>query len=304
MKVAVLMGGLSNERDVSLRSGAAIAAALKRKGHDVTELDASDDIVSKIKALKPESVYVALHGKWGEDGCVQGMLEWLQIPYTGSSTLVSSLCFDKRVTKDFFKAYGVKTPRDNIFRRGEDVEKFCRELKIQPPLVVKPNTEGSSIGVSRVEKIDELKPALEAAIKLDTVVLVEEMIVGREVTVSVLNGKALPVVEVVPKSGFYDFKSKYTKGMTEYKVPAVLSEKLARDLKEASEKIFAALGCEGAVRIDFMIDKDEVPYALEVNTIPGMTETSLLPKAAAESGIVFDDLCDQILKTARVKVTK
>lgn len=304
MKVVVLKGGLSNEREVSLRSGAAIEAALKRKGHEVIDVDAGLDLAARLNAIKPESVFIALHGKWGEDGCTQGLLECLGMPYTGSSVRASSLCFDKRVTKDLFQVHGIKTPLHELCHRTDNLDDWCAKLKLALPLIVKPNTEGSSIGVSRVQKLEELKPALVEALKLDTVVLVEQMICGREVTVSVLNGRALPVIEVVPKDGFYDFKSKYTKGMTEYKVPALLSPSLEKKLQEESEKIFLRLDCEGAVRIDYMIDESETPYALEVNTVPGMTETSLLPKAAAFAGISFDDLCEQILQGARVKVTK
>lgn len=304
MKVAVLKGGLSNEREVSLKSGAAIAAALQRKGHEVVEVDAQSDLLSQLSSFRPEAVFIALHGKWGEDGCVQGLLEWLKIPYTGSSTLVSAVCFDKRVTKDFFKVHGINTPAHAVCYRGQDLDAFCQQIEMKLPLIVKPNTEGSSIGVSRVQEIDQLKPALEEALKLDTVVLVEQMIRGREVTVGVLQGRALPVIEVVPQSGFYDFKSKYTKGMTDYKIPADLPSALSQRLSNEAQRIFSALGCEGAVRVDFMIDDQEVPYALEVNTIPGMTETSLLPKSAQCVGISFDDLCDTLLQTARLKVLR
>lgn len=301
MKIAVLMGGLSKEREVSLRSGAAISSALKRKGYDVLDIDVDANLIDRLQAVKPEAVYIALHGKFGEDGVVQGLLEWLRIPYTSSSLRTSAICFDKLKTKEFMKAHGITSP-DYQVSFGEDINDWINNFTLELPVIVKPNTEGSSIGVSRVFKKEELFAALQEAHRYDSVVLVEHMIVGREVTVGVLNGQALPVVEVIPKSGFYDFNSKYTKGFTEYQVPAKLEKKVEAELQKTAAKLYKVLQCEGGVRADFMIDENDHIFCLEVNTIPGMTETSLMPKAAACAGISFDDLCERIMKDARLKI--
>lgn len=302
MRVAVLMGGLSKEREISLKSGKAVAGALRKKGHDVTEIDADAAVVKKIEAIKPEKIFLALHGKFGEDGTIQGILEWMRIPYTGPSILASAICFDKLATKEYLAAKGIVTPEFEIYREGENPDDWLKKFSLGFPCVVKPNTEGSTIGISRVTEGGALKKAVLEALKFDRVVLVERMITGREITVGVHRGRALPIVEVAPKSGFYDYEAKYTKGMTEYIVPAELSEKTVKSVLATSEKICRILQCEGAVRIDYMLSKNEEPYFLEVNTIPGMTETSLLPKAAACAGLTFEDLCEEILQDARLKI--
>lgn len=304
MKVAVLMGGLSKEREISLRSGSAVASALRHKGHEVVEVDADILLVDKLKGIKPESVFVALHGKFGEDGTVQGILEWLRIPYTGPSLLSSALCYDKVLTRAALKSINLKMPLGMVYSDRDDIDLWLKDFSRSPlpfPLVVKPSCEGSSIGVERVYQETDLKKVLLEGIRNYPVLLVEEMIEGREVTVGLLNGAVLPVVEVKPKSGFYDFKSKYTRGETEYVVPAQLESDELLDHDECCRYIHDFLKLEGAVRIDFMIRKGEW-FFLEVNTIPGMTETSLLPKAAQAAGISFDDLCEGILKTARLKI--
>lgn len=306
-KVAVLLGGLSKEREISLRSGKAIAGALKRKGHDVTEIDVGPNLIQDLTALKPDVAYLALHGKFGEDGTIQGLLEWLRIPYTGPSVLASSICADKLATKQFLISQGVVTPQFRIYRKSQNLQSWLAEFNLAYPVIVKPNSEGSTIGITRAFEKNDLKAAVEEALKFDSVVLVEQYIKGRELTVAVYQGRALPIVEVVAQSGFYDFESKYTPGKTVYKVPAPISEGHTRAIQAVSEKIYAAFQCEGAVRIDFMLDEKapeaEGFYFLEVNTIPGMTETSLLPKSAAQAGLPFDDLCDGILKTARLKIS-
>lgn len=297
------MGGLSKEREISLRSGKAVASALRQKGYEVHAVDVDAKIIDILTQLKPDAVYLALHGKFGEDGVMQGVLEWLKIPYSGSSVLSSAVCFDKLITKELAASHGIETPAYAVYREGESSDEWVKNFPLSYPVIVKPNTEGSSIGVTRVFKKEELSGALQAAACLDKVVLVEQLIQGREVTVGIFNGKALPVVEVIPKSGFYDFSSKYTKGMTDYQVPAKIKEKTTKILFEKTRQIFDLLGCEGGVRADFMLDANEKPYFLEINTIPGMTETSLLPKAAASAGISFEDLCEEILKGARLKIT-
>lgn len=302
MKIAVLMGGISKEREISFRSGKAVAAALKKKGHEITEIDVKGEIVIKeLESLKPESAFVALHGKFGEDGAIQKILEGLKIPYTGPSVSASALCFDKLATKKCLKEKGILTPDYEIYQKGRKIDDWVRNYKLGFPSIVKPNTEGSTIGMTRVWKQEGLKGAVEEALKFDNLILVERYIEGREITVGVHNGRALPVVEVVPKSGFYDYEAKYTKGMTEYIVPAEISSELSRSVQKISENICQILKCEGSVRVDFMISKEGDPFFLEVNTIPGMTETSLLPKAAAACGLSFEDLCDEMVKEARLK---
>lgn len=297
MKVALLKGGKSGERDVSLRTGSAIAAALRRKNHEVIELDAAQDLTKSLADFKPDVVFIALHGRGGEDGCVQGFLEWQGYRYTSSGILSSALCFNKLKTKEVAKAHGFFTAPWFVYY-GEDKASWKKDKKFQYPLVVKPNTEGSSIGVSRVQNEQELDGALDSAFKLDSVVLVESLIVGREVTVGVLNQRPLTIVEVRPKGGFYDYHAKYTAGQTEYLVPAPLEQDLVQKLQKNAQDLYRLFDCRGAVRADFIVTANGDPYLLEINTIPGMTETSLLPKAAKEVGISFDDLCEAILQGA------
>lgn len=304
-KVAVLMGGLSKEREVSLRSGKAVAGALRKKGHDVTEIDADARVIDKLKTAKPEAAFIALHGKFGEDGTIQGILEWLRIPYTSPSVSTSALCHDKVWTKSVLRSLSLRLSPEMVFRRHDDVDLWLKKFDMAPlefPVIVKPSCEGSSIGIRRVYKRGDLKGALREGIVSDEVLLVEELIEGREITVGILNGKALPIVEVRPKSGFYDFKSKYTPGQTEYLVPAPLDDLFREELQASCEHIYSFLKLEGAVRMDFMLNEKGESYFLEVNTIPGMTETSLLPKAAACAGLSFEDLCEEILKDARLKI--
>ena len=319
-RVAVLMGGISKEREISLKSGRAVAAALTKKGYDVVEVDLNGpDAVLSLKNIKVEAAYIALHGKYGEDGTIQGVLEWLQIPYTGPAVASSALCFDKLATKKFLAAEGILTPPYAVFTAEDHLEPWLEkhlsrfladpnqrhrrgEGALPAPLIVKPNTEGSSIGLTKVKNASELQGALLVALKFDKTILVERFISGREITVGVHNGKALPIVEIVPKSGLYDFEAKYTVGKTEYIVPARISEPVTKEIQEMSEKIYGVLGCDSAVRVDFICPDKEGAQFLEVNTIPGMTETSLLPKAAAQAGLDFDDLCEEILQTAKLKV--
>ncbi len=308
-KIVVLKGGFSRERDVSLRSGAAIAAALKRLGHDVDEVDVGRDIVRVLLDLQAKekiaAVFIALHGRWGEDGCVQGLLEMMGLTYTGSKVLGSALAMDKSIAKKIAMSLGIATPRASSVLKSQDANSLqavvTEWMGRHTPMIIKPNREGSTIGMSRLMTPTEasLKEGIEQALACDEEALIEECIVGREVTVSVLQGRVLPVVEVVPKSGFYDYQSKYTKGMTDYHVPASLPTDIVRRLEEASSDIYQHMKLSGGVRADFMIAQDGNPYFLEVNTSPGMTETSLLPKAAQAAGISFDELCGTILEGAR-----
>lgn len=297
-KVLLILGGLSAERDVSLKTGAAIGKALEELGHEVVRWDPQMDGYASLMQSTAEVAFVALHGRYGEDGTIQGVLESLKIPYTSSGILSSALCYDKVRTKIFLEHYGITTPSFAVYLASENSEDFIRNLKMKIPVIVKPNQEGSTIGMTIVKKIEELKNALALAAKSGAEVLVEDFIEGTEVTVGVLNGKSLPVVEIAPKSGFYDYESKYTPGKTEYHVPARILAEMEKHLREESEKIFFWMNCRGCARMDYIVASDGKPYFLEVNTIPGMTETSLVPKAAKGAGIDFVHLCEEILQGA------
>lgn len=287
------MGGLSAEREVSLRTGAAIAGALKSKGYQIVEIDVARNLPAVLLAEKVEVAFIALHGKYGEDGTVQGLLELMGLPYTGSGVLSSALAMDKNMTKEIFHRRGVPTPGSvQIGPNGclADVRAAGLEL----PLVTKPPKEGSTIGICIARNEDEFVAALEEARKLDEFVLVEEFVDGRELTVGILNGEVLPIIEIVPKSGFYDYQSKYTPGQTEYLLPAPIDAEVTAAIQQSALQAAGGVGCSGAVRVDYLLAGDKFT-CLEVNTIPGMTETSLLPKAAAEKGIDFTTLCEEIL---------
>ncbi|OGQ22749.1 MAG: hypothetical protein A3I05_05825 [Deltaproteobacteria bacterium RIFCSPLOWO2_02_FULL_44_10] len=304
-RIAVLFGGESRERDISLKTGIAIAAALKRREYDVVEIDAQRDVMTRLTQEKIDVAFIALHGKYGEDGCIQGLLEWMRIPYTGAGVCGSAIAMNKVLCKRLATSFGVPVARDEVYVAGNEITSFIERLTLPYPVIVKPSREGSTIHVTIVHEAHLLGEALERALLSDDTVLVEEYVRGREVTVGLLRGKSLPIVEIVPKSGFYDFESKYTKGKTDYIVPANISAKLSEHLGKLSEKLFAAIDTidgSGFARADYMIGDNERIVFLEINTIPGMTETSLVPKAAASAGISFDELCEQILKTASLKV--
>lgn len=295
-KIGVLMGGQSAEREVSLRTGAAVLQALEAEGYDVISIDPDHNLPSKLRQEAIEVAFIALHGRYGEDGTVQGQLEMMQIPYTGSGVLASALAFDKVVTKQLLLYHEMPTPGFLLFEQGDQrqlLQERCRHF----PLVVKPAREGSTIGITIAHDAPELMRGLDEALQHDRKVLIEDYILGSEVTVSVLNGEALPIIQIVPKSGFYDYQAKYTSGQTEYILPAPLETVLYRRLQEMSATACRLLGCRGAARVDFMVYDKEF-YCLEVNTIPGMTETSLLPKAAVHAGISFNELTQRILEDA------
>lgn len=298
MKVLLLQGGNSPERDVSFKTGAAVLKALSALGHEVMTFDPKIDGVNQILDFHPDAAFIALHGKGGEDGSVQGLLECLHIPYTGSDILVSALCMNKLLTKQILAPYDVLMPRHWVFRKNET--HADRVATLSYPVVVKPNDDGSTIGITIVQNADEMESALQTAFAGGDTALVEEFIAGKELTVGLLNGKALAIVEIAPKSGFYDYESKYTPGKTEYFCPARLDAVLTDQILRQSEKIVRLLGCRGAPRVDYMLSRDNQPYFLEVNTIPGMTETSLLPKTAKAVGMSFEDLCAAILQTAQL----
>lgn len=294
--VGVLMGGRSAEREVSLRTGAAVLAALQRLGERAVAIDAGAKLPRALARHGVDVAFIALHGRGGEDGTVQGLLEHLDIPYTGSGVLASALAMDKKQSKLIFRAQGIPTPDFEVFARGA---RGARLRRLSLPVVVKPIREGSSVGVRIVRARGRLGAALREAFRFDPEALAEAFVSGRDLTVGVLDDRALAIVEVRPVSGFYSFYNKYKTGRAEYFVPAPLTARQTARVRELALAAHRALGCRGASRVDFRLDERGRATVLEVNTIPGMTETSLLPKSAAAAGIGFDELVARILRTAR-----
>ncbi len=296
LRIGVLMGGLSAERDISLKTGRAICGALRRLGYTVVPIDVDPSLPQKLRVKRIEAVFLALHGPGGEDGTVQGMLEVMGIPYTGSGVSPSVLCMDKGLTRVILQAAGVPVPLGMILQTPGVPGRPPVSLGL--PVVVKPCTQGSTIGVSIVRKRSQWKGAVLEAYRYGSHVVVEKFIPGREVAVGVLRNKTLPGVEVIVPGGFYDFTAKYGKASTRYLCPAPLSSRLECLLRERSLQAYQALGCRGAARVDFRIHTNGRPYVLELNTIPGMTERSLLPMAAAQAGIHYDELVEAMLRDA------
>jgi D-alanine-D-alanine ligase len=300
-RVGVVMGGSSGERDVSIRSGQAVAEALRTRGHDVVPivLGPTQDVALTLRRADVDVVFLALHGRLGEDGCVQGLCELYGLPYTGSSVLGSALAMDKVKAKELFRLYNVPTPPYYTISADDDrsdLEEMHGSFGF--PVIVKPRAEGSSLGICRANNMAELSRAVDRALSFDKVALVERFITGREITVAILDGRVLGCLEVAPKSGVYDYDAKYTAGMTEYFLPARIPATRQRGVLNLAERAARALGCTSAVRVDLLVTEGENEYVLEVNTQPGMTETSLLPKIAAAAGYDFPRLCDAILETA------
>ena len=300
-KIAVVMGGPSAEREVSLNTGIAILTALQEKGYNAVGIDLDPTrFVEQLSEAGIEVVFNAIHGRYGEDGALQGALELLGIPYTGSGLLASAIAMDKGISKRMFLSAGIPTPRSRLFakvdRKQDLVAIILADFNI--PIVVKSSSQGSSIGVIIVEDSADLSEAIDQAFKYSDNILIEEFIEGRELTVAVWGNdepEVLPIIEIVPHSGRYDYRSKYTKGATEYIVPAKLSNDTASLVQKLALEAFTKLGCRGIARVDIMLDQKNNPYVLEVNTIPGMTATSLVPKAASAVGIAFNDLCERLL---------
>lgn len=304
-RIGVLMGGRSSEREISLRTGQAVCQSLVRLGYDAVAIDVSDRLPQELKEQKVEIAFLALHGPGGEDGTIQGFLETIGMPYTGSGVQASAVGMHKVVTKTLLAAQDIPVPPGSVVRRGEALSlvKVLKEAKLKLPVVVKPASQGSTIGVTIVRRAAEWKPALALAHRYDDEAMVEGFIPGHEVTVGVLGHvsgtvKVLPAVEIVAPKGFYDFAAKYQKGKTQYLCPAPLPVKVFARIADLGLRTFKALGCEGAVRVDFRITPQGRPYVLEINTVPGMTETSLLPMAAAKAGIDYDRLVEWILRSA------
>ena len=296
-RVAVLMGGLSTERNVSLKSGKAVLAALKERGWDAHPVDVGSDLAQRLVELAPEVAWIALHGAFGEDGCVQGLLELLRIPYTGSGPRASAIAMDKVATKRMLRDTVVRLIPDATWRTGQPAP----ELEL--PLVVKAPNGGSTIGISFARTPDELDTALHELSAMEDTLLVERMVTGEEITVAVLEGEFLPVVSIRPvDNAHFDFEAKYTEGRTEYIVPAPIPDTVAADAQRQAVEAYTLLGLSGVARADFIVDADGIPWFLEINTLPGMTATSLSPMAAGAAGMDFPALVEALLRAARLHV--
>lgn len=306
MRVVVLMGGTSAEREVSLRSGAAVLQGLKNAGHEAEGVDFNRYTMNQIAAKHPDVVFIALHGKPGEDGSVQGVLDLMGIPYTGSGLATSAICIDKIWTKKLLTLEGIPTAEYAIVNHRDYLKeptRVCQELRrrLDLPLVVKPPAQGSSIGTVIVREGGQIGPALEQAFHYDSQVLVEAYVPGSEVTVAVLGNRqlqVLPIIEITSANEFYDYHSKYTQGMCEHIIPARIDEETRSRVEDIAASAYRLLGCRGFARVDLRIDPQGRPFVLEVNTIPGMTEMSLVPDAAKAAGISFAELVDRIINLA------
>lgn len=295
--IGVLMGGLSAEREVSLKSGAAVLATLKAWGYRAVGIDVSRELPGQLAQEKIEVAFIALHGRFGEDGSVQGLLELMGIPYTGSGVLASALAINKVFSKVVFRSAGLTVAPYQVLNRGDKIP-----AAFTLPAVVKPSQEGSSVGVSIVKDPAFMEAAIVEAFRYDSQILVERFIDGREVQVGILDGKAMGAIEIVPKGEFYDFEAKYTPGMAEHILPARLPAAIYADVLKAGELAHTSLGCDGYSRVDFLVTEAGECYILEVNTLPGMTDLSLLPEIARGSGIEFPELLERILLGAALKI--
>lgn len=296
MRIAVLQGGRSAEREVSLRSGRQVANALTQRGHDVEQIDLDREAWDRLRDGGYDCVFIALHGRLGEDGTVQGMLELLGLPYIGSGVLASALCIDKTRGNDLLRSQGLMIPDFEEFE-GDDVDELTERYGL--PVVVKPVREGSTIGLTIARDVDAVASGLVLARRYDSRVLVQRFIAGTEITVGVLATPeicVLPTLEITYENETYDYDAKYTEGRSHHIIPARIPEPARRAASDAAARAFRALGCEGMARVDFIISPDCTPWLLEVNTVPGLTELSLLPDAARAAGIPFDELCDRLVR--------
>ncbi len=304
-RVAVMMGGNSSEREISLRTGGQISKALREKDFEAREFDAADRFIINLEEFNPDVVFIALHGKYGEDGTIQGLLEMLGYAYTGSGVLASALAMDKVMSKKVFTAEGITTPAYRSFRKEDivDRERARDELAelLSYPVIVKPSRQGSTIGISRAGNRAELEQALELAIQFDDELLVEQFIEGMEVTASVLgtrNPEVLPLIEIISDTGFYDYEAKYNLSLSHHIIPARVAPEIALKIERIALRAYQALNCRQFARVDFILSAEQVPYVLEVNTIPGLTETSLFPDSAKAVGISFSDLVARLVNEA------
>ncbi|MHB9111622.1 MAG: D-alanine--D-alanine ligase [Thermoleophilia bacterium] len=303
-RIGVLMGGLSREREISLRSGAGCLAALQSLGYDAVGIDVDRDVAENLRSEGVQVAFLALHGKYGEDGSIQGLLEMMDIPYTGSRVLASAIGMNKVRTKQIAGFHGIPTAPFAIFEPGQDIGADCIKAKsrLNFPVMVKPCEEGSSLGVSKVSEPEELVDAVVRTCGDFGCAIAEEFVDGDEITVGLLENKrtvtALPVLQLKPSAEFYDFEAKYSHGMTEFVVPAEIPEEIAIHAQELAMQVHAALGCRGFSRVDFIIDSAGTPQLTEINTLPGMTETSDLPAQAKAANIGYEELVQKMLRTA------
>jgi len=293
--VGVVMGGDSAERKISLKSGRAVAEALESLGYNVLALEVDSRVADQLRDAGIDAAFITLHGDWGEDGRVQALCEMLNIPYTGSGVLASALAMNKPQAKAVFSQHKIPAPAHCPALSREFV---FRTMGFSPPLVVKPSAQGSTVGITIVEREADFDRALDEAKKFDDTPMAEEYIPGREITVGVLDGEAMGVVEVIPESGFYDYEHKYTEGATRYEAPADLAPDVTERVRDLGARAYAALGCRGGARVDFRLDPERGPFVLELNTIPGMTPLSLLPMSAKVTGMEFPELCERMLLSA------
>ncbi len=300
-KIVLIQGGMGAERDVSLATGAAFESALRELGYSYQVVDAKEDLPIQLSTARSTAnadvALIALHGKYAEDGIVQSLCEYLRLPYSGSGVLASALCMDKVMSKQLYVQLGIPTAPFEVFNlhqlAADDVQ-----TKIDFPVVVKPSREGSSVGISIVEKSEELRAAVELAGLYDHHILIEKFIAGMEISVPLLAGRALSPIEIAPKEGFYDYKNKYTKGSTEYFLPPRMPASRIAQLKSISEEVFREFRLKAYSRVDFRVDNDFNLFVMEVNTLPGCTPTSLLPKAAAHEGISFPQVIQTLIENA------
>jgi len=304
-RIAVLMGGRSAEREISLKTGKQVTEALRELGLNGFPIDVDEDIVQNLKSVKIDLAFVALHGRWGEDGIAQDILELMGISYTGSGILASALAINKVVSRTLFSYHNLPVPRFQVLEKrrprkipGGSIRGRPQKVEVPLPLVVKPAQEGSTIGLSVVRRKEDLSPAVEGAFSYDDQILVEEFISGIEVTVTILGQEALPVIEIIPKLGHYNFQAKYTPGMTDFVIPARLPKRVYREVQSLALKAHQILGCRDISRVDLIVDQKLRPYILEVNTIPGLTSTSLAPQAAKAVGIDYPQLVCKLLEFA------
>lgn len=303
-KVGVLYGGVSAEREVSIMSGTGVYEALRRAGVNAHLFDTQKQSLAELAQAGFDRVFIALHGRFGEDGTIQGALELLRIPYTGSGPMASALAMDKCMTKRVWLHADLPTPEFSVLRSHQDLKDLDQRLPL--PFIMKPAHEGSTVGFSRIDNVEQIPEAYELASRFDDLVLAERFIQGRELTVPVIGSgdqaRALPVIEIVAPDGNYDFENKYYSNETQYFCPAELSPELTEQVRAIATKAYLAVGCEGWGRVDFMLDQNLQPWLLEVNTSPGMTSHSLVPMAAKAEGISYEALCVEITSTASLKL--
>ena len=288
------MGGLSPEREISIITGNSVLEAINRKGLNALPINVDHNIGETLKSSPIDLAFLALHGTFGEDGCIQGLLEYFKIPYTGAGVIGSALAYDKLKSKEILKFHGIPTANYEVFYKNQ---KVCRQLDL--PVVVKPINQGSSLGVTIVTEEKDWDPALKTAFAYSHEVIVEEFINGKLLAIGMNGIKPMPIVQIRPKSGFYDYEAKYTSGKTEYICPAIIGEDEENSCRKIATQVFQLLRGRGFPRVDVILDSHGVPQVLEMNTIPGMTPNSLLPMAAQKMGLEFDDLVVEILKTAQ-----